>query len=206
MIMTKLACVNIWFSRVFGGATFLRSKLLTATEQRVIKRCFLNACVVSNSYGDSRVNRLFTLNSPSRMPNRGCSGSSNSGGNSGNLDNPPDCPKCDGKYAYYDGGSLFICPDCSHEWNAVELGGDAAGSESMNRADSDTSGCVVDCHGNLLNDGDDVILTKDLKVKGAQKTLKKGYKMRKIKVRDGGAGHDVECEGILLKSIFLKKA
>ena len=115
------------------------------------------------------------------------------------TDDPPPCLECGSKYVYYDGSTLFICPSCSYEW-------EADGEENISSVDSLESDVVRDCHGQVLVDGDDVILTKDLKVKGAQKTLKKGYKMRKIKVRDGGAGHDIECEGILLKSKFLKKA
>jgi protein PhnA len=124
------------------------------------------------------------------------------------TDEPPKCPECGGQYTYYDGSSLFVCPDCSHEWPAGTSGTEddqASQSTAPTAAGSGGTDSVSDCHGNVLCDGDDVILTKDLKVKGAQKTLKKGYKMRKIKIRDGGAGHDVECEGIMLKSEFLKK-
>jgi len=66
---------------------------------------------------------------------------------------------------------------------------------------------VKDCNGNVLHTGDNIILNKDLKVKGgSNNTLKKGYKMRNIRIIDGGGGHDVEADGIMLKSQFLKKA
>ena len=29
----------------------------------------------------------------------------------------PNCPKCNSEFTYED-GSLFVCPECSHEWNA----------------------------------------------------------------------------------------
>ncbi|NLX16830.1 MAG: alkylphosphonate utilization protein, partial [Ramlibacter sp.] len=61
-----------------------------------------------------------------------------------------------------------------------------------------------------LADGDAVILVKDLKVKGSSLVLKKGTKIKSIRIADGGGGHDVDCKtehgSIMLKSEFLKKA
>jgi protein PhnA len=37
-----------------------------------------------------------------------------------------------------------------------------------------------DCHGNVLKDGDAVTLIKDLKVKGAGETLKRGTTIKNI--------------------------
>ena len=31
----------------------------------------------------------------------------------------PPCPKCGSEYTYEDGPSL-ICPECAHEWSALE--------------------------------------------------------------------------------------
>ena len=31
----------------------------------------------------------------------------------------PKCPKCGSEYTYFD-GSLYVCPDCSHEFDSVE--------------------------------------------------------------------------------------
>ena len=30
------------------------------------------------------------------------------------------CPKCNGEFVYFD-GSLYVCPDCGHEFNVVVL-------------------------------------------------------------------------------------
>ena len=30
----------------------------------------------------------------------------------------PKCPKCGSEYTYFD-GSLYVCPDCSHEFDSV---------------------------------------------------------------------------------------
>jgi protein PhnA len=69
---------------------------------------------------------------------------------------------------------------------------------------------VKDANGNELADGDSVILVKDLKVKGASAVLKKGTKIKSIRLVDGADGHNVDCKtdlgSLLLKSEFLKKA
>ena len=31
----------------------------------------------------------------------------------------PNCPKCDSEYTYED-GSVFMCPDCGHEFTAAD--------------------------------------------------------------------------------------
>ena len=65
-----------------------------------------------------------------------------------------------------------------------------------------------DANGTELNAGDNVTLTKDLKVKGAGATLKRGTMVKNIKITDD----DKEIEGkidkmgvIVLKTEFLKK-
>ena len=69
---------------------------------------------------------------------------------------------------------------------------------------------VKDANGNPLADGDSVILVKDLKVKGSSTVLKKGSKIKSIRLVDGNDGHNVDCKtelgSMLLKSEFLKKA
>ena len=37
----------------------------------------------------------------------------------------PKCPKCGGEYTYFD-GSLYVCPDCGHEFGSAEAAEDAA--------------------------------------------------------------------------------
>ena len=97
---------------------------------------------------------------------------------------------------------LFVCLDCAHEWPTV-----AESEQILN--DDDLSIVVKDANGTLLADGDNVILTKDLKA--GTTTIKKGTKVSSISVGDFGNGHDVSCTikgsgGFLLKGQFLKKA
>ncbi len=68
---------------------------------------------------------------------------------------------------------------------------------------------VKDSNGALLKDGDSVTLTKDLKVKGANTTLKRGTLVKGIRLTDNPA--EVECstkqvKGLVLRTEFLKKA
>ena len=96
----------------------------------------------------------------------------------------------------YPDGDNFICPDCSHEWSA------AAPLEVEEKR------IHKDAHGNVLNDGDTVILIKDLKVKGSSLGIKGGTKIKNIRLVDGD--HDIDCkvagQSMLLKSEFMKKA
>jgi protein PhnA len=115
---------------------------------------------------------------------------------------PPACPQCGLENTYAD-GDTFICPDCGFEWPA-----DAAADTDPDEADGDST--VRDANGAPLADGDAVILVKDLKVKGAGAVLKKGTKIKSIRLVDGADGHNVDCKtdlgSLLLKSEFLKKA
>ena len=108
------------------------------------------------------------------------------------MDQMPACPKCKGEYVYHDSVN-FVCPDCGNEWN---------GNEAV-EANEDQL-IVKDSNGNLLADGDDVLLTKDLKLKGSSEVLKKGTKFKNIRLVNGD--HNVDCGKIMLKSEFLKKA
>ncbi len=67
---------------------------------------------------------------------------------------------------------------------------------------------VKDSNGSLLSDGDTVLVIKDLKVKGAQLTLKRGKVFKNIRLT--GSEEEIECrEGktvLVLKTCFLKKA
>ena len=35
------------------------------------------------------------------------------------MDEITKCPKCGGEYVYFD-GSLYVCPECSYEFNSLE--------------------------------------------------------------------------------------
>jgi len=108
----------------------------------------------------------------------------------------PACPQCAMENTYPDGES-FVCADCGHEWPML------AAAETSEGA----AGVVKDANGNPLQDGDSVVLIKDLKVKGSSITLKMGTKVRNIRLVDGDHDVDGKVDGssYMLKSCFLKK-
>ena len=68
---------------------------------------------------------------------------------------------------------------------------------------------VRDSNGTVLSDGDNVTLIKDLKVKGAGVTLKRGTLIRGIRLTDDPA--EIECRAekvrdLVLRTEFVKKA
>ncbi|WP_297573284.1 zinc ribbon domain-containing protein YjdM [uncultured Deefgea sp.] len=105
------------------------------------------------------------------------------------------CPQCTLENTYPDGEN-YVCADCGFEWPMV-----AAVEESDVRI-------VKDANGNVLQDGDSVVVVKDLKVKGTSSTLKVGTKIKGIRIVDGD--HEVDCKtdlgSMMLKACFLKKA
>lgn len=113
----------------------------------------------------------------------------------------PACPQCGQENTYPDGAN-YLCPDCTFEWPQV--------AETATLDSPEDDGVVRDANGNPLADGDAVILVKDLKVKGSSSSLKKGTKIKSIRLVDGADGHNVDCKtdlgSMLLKSEFLKKA
>ena len=118
------------------------------------------------------------------------------------MSHPPACPQCTLENTYLDGDN-FVCPDCAFEWPAHA----AAGDDDANPNESG-DGIIRDANGNPLADGDSVILIKDLKVKGSSTVLKKGTKVKSIKLASGD--HEVDCRmeagSFMLKAAFLKKA
>ena len=65
-----------------------------------------------------------------------------------------------------------------------------------------------DTVGNLLADGDSVVLVKDLKVKGAGQTLKQGTVIRSIRLTDNP--DEIDCrhdtiKGLVLRTEFVRK-
>lgn len=67
---------------------------------------------------------------------------------------------------------------------------------------------VRDSNGNLLAEGDSVTLIKDLKVKGSSAILKRGTKVKNIRLTDNEEEVEGKIEKIVmvLKACFLKKA
>jgi len=65
-----------------------------------------------------------------------------------------------------------------------------------------------DSVGNILNDGYAVTVNKDLKIKGMSKTIKRGTKVKNIRLTNNN--QEVECRfgksTVVLKTQFLKKA
>lgn len=66
---------------------------------------------------------------------------------------------------------------------------------------------VKDSKGTILNDGDSIVLTKSLKVKGLPATLKKGLKVKNIRLTDDP--DEIDCRinkvSIMLRTEFIKK-
>ncbi|HBA04846.1 MULTISPECIES: zinc ribbon domain-containing protein YjdM [Clostridium] len=115
------------------------------------------------------------------------------------MGNLPNCPKCNSEYTYED-GSIFVCPECAHEWGVQ--------AENENNEDINV---IKDANGNVLQDGDSVTIIKDLKVKGASSSIKIGTKVKNIRlVPDASDGHNIDCKidgfgAMSLKSEFVKK-
>lgn len=113
----------------------------------------------------------------------------------------PPCPKCKSEYVYPSDG-LLICPECFYEWNP---------EDKETEETTDTSAKVFDSNGNELQDGDTVVVIKDLPVKGAPKAIKSGTKVKNIRLTDGNDGHNIDCKidgfgSMGLKSEFVRKA
>ena len=95
-------------------------------------------------------------------------------------------------------GALLVCSECAHEWNPSDV-------------ETEEVRIIKDASGNVLSDGDDVTIVKDLKVKGSSNTLKVGTKVRGIRLVDGPGDHDIEAKvdgfgPMNLKSSIVKKA
>lgn len=105
------------------------------------------------------------------------------------------CPNCQYEYTYSN-GAMMVCPDCGHEWNPEEV--------------TEATGLIVkDANGNLLADGDSVVVMKNLPVKGMPQPIKAGTKVKNIRLKEGDHNIDCKIEGfgsMSLKSEFVKKA
>ena len=101
----------------------------------------------------------------------------------------PSCPQCDAAYTY-ESGLLLACPMCGHEWAA---------------------GTAKDAEESVLEDGDTVTISKDLKVKGGGGgAIKVGTKVRGIRLIEPVDGHDIDATvpgfgAMKLKSSVVKK-
>ena len=98
-------------------------------------------------------------------------------------------------------GDDYVYDEASGEW--VPAGGatpaPAAGGDAI---------VVRDAVGNALADGDQVTLIKDLAVKGAGQTLKRGTLIKSIRLT--GDPQEIDCryegiKGLVLRAEFVRK-
>ena len=94
----------------------------------------------------------------------------------------------------------YVYDEASGDWlPASELARRQAAASSVE---------VRDAVGNLLQDGDQVTLIKDLEVKGAGQTLKRGTLIRSIRLT--GDPQEIDCryegiKGLVLRAEFVRK-
>ncbi len=98
-------------------------------------------------------------------------------------------------------GDDFVYDETTGEWvSASEAAATAAAAAQVE---------VRDAMGTLLSDGDSVTLIKDLKVKGAGQTLKRGTVIKSIRLT--GDAQEIDCryegiKGLVLRAEFVRKA
>lgn len=98
------------------------------------------------------------------------------------------------------GDDDYVYDEDSGEWlPASELAAKQAAAGTVE---------VRDAVGNLLADGDQVTLIKDLEVKGAGQTLKRGTLIKSIRLT--GDPQEIDCryegiKGLVLRAEFVKK-
>ncbi|MFK4784677.1 zinc ribbon domain-containing protein YjdM [Fusobacterium sp. MFO224] len=92
----------------------------------------------------------------------------------------PNCPECGSDYTYED-GALFVCPECAYEW-----------SQDSILEEKEDGKVYKDANGNILVDGDTVTVIKDLKIGGGSGVIKRGTKVKNIRLIDGD--HDIDCK------------
>ncbi|UZK68444.1 alkylphosphonate utilization protein [Sphingomonas sp. S1-29] len=96
-------------------------------------------------------------------------------------------------------GDDYVYDEASGEWVAAGAVATAAGDDAV---------VVRDSVGNVLADGDQVTLIKDLTVKGAGQTLKRGTLIKSIRLT--GDAQEIDCKfdgikGLVLRAEFVRK-
>lgn len=97
------------------------------------------------------------------------------------------------------GDGDYVYDEVTGEWRpAAEMAAEAAVAAVV----------VRDAAGSVLADGDQVVLVKDLKVKGAGATLKQGTVIRSIRLTDNP--EEIDCrhetiKGLVLRTEFVRK-
>ena len=94
----------------------------------------------------------------------------------------------------------YVYDEASGEWLPA--------SELAARRATESGVKVRDSVGNLLQDGDQVTLIKDLEVKGAGQTLKRGTLIKSIRLT--GDPQEIDCKyegikGLVLRAEFVRK-
>ncbi|MFG5120081.1 alkylphosphonate utilization protein [Methylorubrum sp. POS3] len=92
----------------------------------------------------------------------------------------------------------YLYDEATGEWRPASEMAAAKAAASVTR----------DASGNVLADGDAVVLIKDLKVKGANQTLKQGTVIRSIRLTDDP--EEIDCrhetiKGLVLRTEFVRK-
>jgi len=83
-----------------------------------------------------------------------------------------------------------------------ETSGEWVAASTLAAPDADTAVVVRDAVGNVLADGDQVTLIKDLTVKGAGQTLKRGTLIRSIRLT--GDAQEIDCKFDGIKALVLR--
>jgi len=111
----------------------------------------------------------------------------------------PPCPQCTLENTYPDGDN-YVFADCGYEWPAKGAATSASSDAPI----------VRDSNGNVLSEGDTVVVIKDLKVKGSSIPLKQGTVIKNIRLVEDDAehieGNSDKIKGLVLKTCFLRKA
>lgn len=106
----------------------------------------------------------------------------------------PSCPKCSSEYTY-EQENIWVCSQCFYEFDPNQVA---------------LENSVVDSNGNILNNGDTVVVIKNLPVKGSPKPIKTGTKVKNIRLKPN-EDHNIDCKidgfgAMALKSEYVKKA
>jgi protein PhnA len=98
------------------------------------------------------------------------------------------------------GDDDYVYDEASGEWISA--------IEARNQDSATDTNEVRDAVGNILVDGDQVTLIKDLVVKGAGQTLKRGTLIKSIRLT--GDAQEIDCKfegikGLVLRAEFVRK-
>ena len=102
----------------------------------------------------------------------------------------------------------FVYDEASGEWISASDAAAKAAASGGAGSGGDGGVEVRDAVGNLLADGDQVTLIKDLTVKGAGQTLKRGTLIKSIRLT--GDAQEIDCKyegikGLVLRAEFVRK-